>query len=97
MLLPQSFQTELDSHQPSYDSANTSGQRLIGGVLDDPALTDQALEEMREKWEELCLCSAKKQEMLDIALEVCDVCAVCGVGDCGCVCGVGDRGYVWCG
>ena len=64
-----SFQTELDSHQPSYDSANTSGQRLIGGVLDDPALTDQALEEMREKWEELCLCSAKKQEMLDIALE----------------------------
>eukprot|EP00731_Ephydatia_muelleri_P031615 Em0023g122a len=63
------FQRELDSHQTSFDSANATGQHLVAGVLDDPALTEQALQETREKWEELCHCSAKKQEMLDIAFE----------------------------
>ena len=76
LLLPQDFQRELDSHQTSFDSANATGQHLVAGVLDDPALTEQALQETREKWEELCHCSAKKQEMLDIAFEVCNICEV---------------------
>ena len=76
LLPPQDFQTELDSHQTSFDSANATGQHLVAGVLDDPALTEQALQETREKWEELCHCSAKKQEMLDIAFEVCNICEV---------------------
>ena len=82
LLFAQDFQAELDSYQATFDSANTSGQRLTGGVLDDPAITRQALQDAGEKWEELCQCSMKKQEMLDIALEVMCMCRVWCVSMC---------------
>ena len=66
----QSFQKELGSHQKGVDAANTSGEHLVQEILDDPAITQQDLQELNETWEGICQSSIKKQERLDEAYEV---------------------------
>ena len=56
-------------HKKSVDAANTSGEHLVSEVLDDPAVTEQDLQELNEAWENICQLSVKKQERLDEALK----------------------------
>ena len=50
------------------DAANASGEHLISEVLDDPAVTQQDVQELNETWENICQLSVRKQERLDEAL-----------------------------
>ena len=65
----QAFQKDLGTHQKSVDAANAGGEHLISDVLDDPAVTQQDLQELNEAWENICQLSVRKQERLDEALK----------------------------
>ena len=52
------------------DAASAAAAHLISDVLDDPTVTQQDLEELKEMWDRICRLSGQKQERLDAALEV---------------------------
>ena len=65
----QAFQKDLGSYQKSVNAAYEIGEHLVSEVLDDPAVTEQDMKELKEDWDNICQQSVKKQERLDEACE----------------------------